>query len=280
MGVSTLVWQAGEMLALALVVAAAPQSVEVFRDQSQYFVRAGSTSGLKVGSQLPILGNYIATTTERRTLGRATVLELWPTLARVSLDVPLTAIPEVPDGQALLLVELATTSETDEQRYGSVWVDPLGFATFGPTLGVELGGGHFAAGALVRWYNGGLVPNLSLVEGQRWEFSFALGGRATFYFREGFKGVHLGLSVEWLRRVLVDEVVLMRVTFNHLLPQFEGGYRWGNSRFFLGLAGSAGFTALLYWKSDNLPGGGFAASYVPPTFGFLATAKLELGVYF
>ena len=61
-------------------------AVELFVDTGDVFVRAGTAQGLRVGMVLPVLGATIGNTTERRTVGSAAVLEVWETLARVSLD--------------------------------------------------------------------------------------------------------------------------------------------------------------------------------------------------
>lgn len=61
-------------------------NVEVFVDRGDTFIRAGTTHGVKVGIVLPVLGPPIGNTQERRTIGGATVIEVWETLARVSLD--------------------------------------------------------------------------------------------------------------------------------------------------------------------------------------------------
>ncbi|MHB8874665.1 MAG: hypothetical protein ACYC8T_13330 [Myxococcaceae bacterium] len=61
-------------------------AVELFLDHGDVFVRAGTAQGVRVGVVLPVLGPTIGNTTERRTIGSATVLEVWETLARVSLD--------------------------------------------------------------------------------------------------------------------------------------------------------------------------------------------------
>src|SRR4051812_4307355 len=76
------------LLALAPVALAQPKAnaVELFVDKGDTFARAGSEQGLKVGSALIVLGPTIGDTQERRRVGTATVLEVWGSLARVSLD--------------------------------------------------------------------------------------------------------------------------------------------------------------------------------------------------
>ena len=74
-----------KLLLLALL-AADPKVVEVFKDKGDTFLRAGTNRGLKVGSEVAILGDKIGDTDEYRSGGKATVLEVWETLARVSPD--------------------------------------------------------------------------------------------------------------------------------------------------------------------------------------------------
>jgi len=68
-------------------------NVEVFVDRGDTFVRAGTNHGVKVGVVLPVLGPAIGNTQERRTIGGATVIEVWETLARVSLDKAASSVP-------------------------------------------------------------------------------------------------------------------------------------------------------------------------------------------
>lgn len=60
--------------------------VELFTDRGDLFVKAGTNHGVQVGASLTILGDRIGNTAERRRVGTATVMEVWPTLSRVVLD--------------------------------------------------------------------------------------------------------------------------------------------------------------------------------------------------
>ena len=76
-------------LALSLsttALAAAPAEVELFTDRGELFVKLGTNAGLQVGAEVTILGDKIGNTEERRRIGAATVMEVWPTLARLALD--------------------------------------------------------------------------------------------------------------------------------------------------------------------------------------------------
>ncbi len=60
--------------------------VEVFVDRGELFVRAGAQAGLRVGDEVAILGARIGETKERRRVGSAMVMEVWPSLARIAPD--------------------------------------------------------------------------------------------------------------------------------------------------------------------------------------------------
>ena len=74
------------LLTITSTAAFGSEPVEVFVDKGDVFIRAGSNAGVQKGDQVTILGDLIATTTERRRAGTAVVMEVWPTIARVSLD--------------------------------------------------------------------------------------------------------------------------------------------------------------------------------------------------
>jgi hypothetical protein len=72
-------------LTLALAVSAG-QVVDLFKDKGDMFIKAGSKQGLKVGDEVKVLGDPIGNTGEYRSAGSAVVMEVWGSLARVSLD--------------------------------------------------------------------------------------------------------------------------------------------------------------------------------------------------
>jgi hypothetical protein len=74
------------LVGLCSLVAFADEPVEVFVDRNETYIRAGSASGLELGSMVTIWGDLIPTTKERRRAGTATVMEIWPSLARINLD--------------------------------------------------------------------------------------------------------------------------------------------------------------------------------------------------
>ena len=69
--------------------------VEAFKDKGEFFVKAGTKAGLKVGSEVTILGDQIGDSGEYRTAGKATVLEVWENLARINLDEEAAKLKEV-----------------------------------------------------------------------------------------------------------------------------------------------------------------------------------------
>ena len=68
------------------VALAQATETELFTDRGDVFVRAGTTAGAQVGAEVTILGDKIANTEERRRVGTGTVMEVWPSLARLALD--------------------------------------------------------------------------------------------------------------------------------------------------------------------------------------------------
>lgn len=57
----------------------------MFQDGAEHFVRGGSNTGLEMGTVLTVVGPPVKGD-KRRKFGEATVVEVWPALARVSLD--------------------------------------------------------------------------------------------------------------------------------------------------------------------------------------------------
>lgn len=67
------------------VLVSAKSVAGMFQDGQEHFVRVGSKQGLEMGSVLTVVGPPVKGG-KRRKLGEATVVEVWPGLARVSLD--------------------------------------------------------------------------------------------------------------------------------------------------------------------------------------------------
>lgn len=74
------------------VLVSAKSVAGMFQDGQEHFVRAGSSRGLEMGSVLMVVGPPMKGS-KRRRLGEATVVEVWPELARVNLDAGARAEP-------------------------------------------------------------------------------------------------------------------------------------------------------------------------------------------
>ena len=74
-------------------------------------------------------------------------------------------------------------------HHGSVFIDPLGFLLFGPTLGVELGANRLSATLYGRWLNAGvLAKSLFLEDADSFAFSYGAGLRGRYFLRGQFAG--------------------------------------------------------------------------------------------
>jgi len=73
-------------LALSLVLGGTTDTFDVFQDKGDLFVRAGKNKGLKMGAEVKLLGDKIGDTDERRVVGKANVIEVFDTIARVVPD--------------------------------------------------------------------------------------------------------------------------------------------------------------------------------------------------
>src|SRR3954468_8556408 len=73
-------------LVTALALHANPNVVDLFADKGDTFIKAGKKQGLKVGTDVTVLGDRIGDTDEYRAAGSATVMEVWDSISRVSLD--------------------------------------------------------------------------------------------------------------------------------------------------------------------------------------------------
>jgi hypothetical protein len=78
---------------LSVTALADADVAEVFVDKGNTYVRAGTDQGVQVGTSLTIVGPASGKAAERKTLGTASVLEVFASLARVSLDRAAKAAP-------------------------------------------------------------------------------------------------------------------------------------------------------------------------------------------
>ncbi|MFT3840067.1 MAG: hypothetical protein QM723_23975 [Myxococcaceae bacterium] len=113
--------------------------VDAFKDKNEYYVKAGTKAGLKVGSEVVILGDRIGDTGEYRTGGKATVLEVFENLSRVSLDEEAAKQKEIKKARIAKSAAAAAPAHTAGGTAGSTGSAPaaglVGHATimgFGP----------------------------------------------------------------------------------------------------------------------------------------------------
>src|SRR6187551_3906485 len=79
-------------------------------------------------------------------------------------------------------------------HHGAVYVDPLGFALFGPSLGAEVAVGPVGFGATFRWFSPGLLGKALFLNGDdKFAFSYGAGLNAQYYFLSSLAGPHVGL---------------------------------------------------------------------------------------
>jgi hypothetical protein len=161
-------------------------------------------------------------------------------------------------------------------------VDPLGFALFGPRLGVEGGAGHFSGAVYGRWFNPGLLAHeLFLNAGDSFAFSYGIGARGRYYLKDGLAGAHFGFAAEYLHTRTEHVASLVATSSSYFVPYAEGGYRLAFGSFYGDISAGLGYAAQLSGKVENLPGGNSASAYVASDESSVyATASLELGIYF
>jgi hypothetical protein len=168
------------------------------------------------------------------------------------------------------------------QHHGSAFVDPLGFALFGPRLGVEIGAGHVSGALQARWFNPGLLAHsLFLHEGDEFAFSYGAGLRGRYYLPEGLSGLHFGAAIEYLRVRVEDRQVLLATVSSYLVPYAEAGYRLSFGPVYADASAGFGYALRASSNVENLPGGSAAGAYVATNESSVyGTASLDLGIFF
>jgi hypothetical protein len=176
----------------------------------------------------------------------------------------------------------AATAVSSAQAKGSVFVDPLGFLLFGPTLGAELGFGQYSVLGYGRWLDGGLLAK-SLFESStdKFTFSYGAGLKGRHYFGQGLVGPHVGVAFEALKTR--TESRTDRVATNNLVlvPEIEGGYRFGFGSFFVGATLGVGYALQVSSSIDNINGGNQAGNYKAKNVSTIyGSANLDVGLLF
>lgn len=171
---------------------------------------------------------------------------------------------------------------TTELWDGSVFADPLGFAFFGPRVGVEVGHRHFSGALYGRWFSPGLLGHsLFLKANDEFGFSYGVGLRGRYYFGPNLDRFHLGLAAEFLHTRVENHVTLVGTDSGYIVPYVEAGYRicWG--RFYLDPSAGFGYANRLSSKAENLPGGDPRRDFdVVNKSSVYGTVILDLGILF
>ncbi len=176
----------------------------------------------------------------------------------------------------------ADTDEAAVVHHGSVFVDPLGFLLFGPSIAAEVGLGNFSVQGSFRWFSPGLLSNALFVDDQsKFGMSYGLALHGQYFFSGGLSGPHVGLAAEFLHTRIEDESAQIATLSSYIVPQLEGGYRLGFERWFVGATGALGYAARISSSVENLPGGTNADSYtVSNESSPYGAIRLDIGVYF
>lgn len=164
----------------------------------------------------------------------------------------------------------------------SVFVDPLGFALFGPTLGVELGKDHWAGSAYGRWLDGGALARAMFPNSEEnFAFSYGAALRGRYYLDPDLAGLHFGAGAELLWSTIENPGYQVVSKSTYLVPFGEVGYRLQFGRFYGGAAAALGYAIELSRGLENMPGGTRADELVTTDRSTVyGSASLELGLFF
>ena len=178
--------------------------------------------------------------------------------------------------------EPASSSAAKSAHHGSVFIDPLGFLLFGPTLGVEFGSNKISATLYGRWLDAGVASrSLFLGAGEQFDFSYGVGLRGRYYLHGNGAGPHLGVAAEVLRSRVEAPLSLIVTTSKYVTPMAEAGYRFDLGGAYLGLTGAVGYAFQTSSSIENLPGGLNADRYeTTDRSNIYGSANLDLGMYF
>lgn len=268
---------------LSTLTGTGPQgAVELFVDKGDVFIRAGANMGLTIGSEVIILGDEIAETGEYRSVGRATVLEVWTTLARIRVDD--RALQHGAPRYARLAVagQEARLRPEPTEVHGSAFFDPLGFLLFGPTAGVEIASQQLSGILFARLLSLGVLANSMFPgENERFAVAYGVGARGRYFFHGGFAGPHVGVQAEYIRSRVENSYFLIATNAHYFVPQIEGGYRFAFGRLYLGGVATLGYALQLANSVEDLTGSGreslFNIRNVSSVYG---NVGLEIGLYF
>ena len=176
----------------------------------------------------------------------------------------------------------SAASEPTTPHTGDVYIDPLGFLVFGPTVGAEFDVGPASLLAYGRWFSVGALSNSMFTDGKEtFAFSYGAGLGGRYWLSGDLQGLHLGVLGEYLHTQIDDESILISYKSSFVVPQIEGGYRVGLGRFLVGVRGAVGYAFRTSSTIEDMPGGSSANLYEAEDVNeFYAAASLDLGVYF
>lgn len=165
---------------------------------------------------------------------------------------------------------------------GTIFVDPVGFLLFGPTVGAEIGIGKYSVVAYGRWLDAGVLAR-RLFETSSDKFAFSYGGglKGRYYLQPGLLGPHVGIAVEALKtrtESATDKVATKNFV---IVPEIEGGYRVAFGRFFAGAALAIGYALQVSKSVENINGGTQARNFEAEDFSTIyGSANLDVGLLF
>lgn len=193
--------------------------------------------------------------------------------------------PELPPSEASTTPAEPGESERQGEaveHHGSIFFDPLGFLLFGPSVAGEVGFGNFAAQASFRLFSAGLLSKaLFLTDEDTFAMSYGVALHGDYYFSPGLKGPFVGLAAEYLHSRVENDSAKIATISSYIVPQIEGGYRFGFERWFFGGTAALGYAARVSSEVENLPGGTNADLYtVSNESSPYGTVRLDIGVYF
>ena len=173
-------------------------------------------------------------------------------------------------------------NEAASKHRGGVFVDPLGFLIFGPTVGLEYGFERFSLLAYGRWLNAGLLAkSLFLNENERFSFSYGVGLKGRYYFNPGLVGPHLGVAVELLKTRVEDDSNRIAINNTIIVPVAEAGYRFGLGHFFINPSAGVGYAIQAAQSVENINGGSQAGSFVAADVSTIyGSLSLDMGLFF
>jgi hypothetical protein len=162
-------------------------------------------------------------------------------------------------------------------------VNVLGPAQFGVAPTVEVGAGHWAGHAYLRWLSSGLLAHSLLPnrDAEKLAFSYGVGAGGRYYTKPGLWGFHVGAGVEYLHVVVESEPDREAYISSWVVPQLALGYRWKLDQILIGIGGSSGFAISTSARAEDRSNGADPIEYNPDDVNRpFGSASLEVGYFF